>query len=132
MTEKRPPWPQANPEAFEEAARRFGNAFNEATRQLVTLIQPALIAAGRACRDLENALDAQWPAWREFAASVPDYVPEPPYQGCHCLCAVAHGRLGACTGEAEPDLVVTRRLDGDHIRIPVCRGCYEATVPVTS
>jgi hypothetical protein len=91
-----------------------------------------LTAFGRTCRDFANALDAQWPGWREFAANVPDYVPEPPYQGCHCLCAVAHGGLGLCAGEAESDLFTTGWLDGMRIDIPVCRACYQAKVLATT
>lgn len=123
--------PLPDPEAFEQAMRRAGAAFNEHCRQIVTLVQPSLVAAGNALRDLENTLDTQWPGWREFAANVPNYVPEPAYQGCHCLCAVAHG-VGACVGEAEPGLFVVGRLDGHRLDIPVCRECFEARTLVAS
>jgi hypothetical protein len=128
MTE---PMRQQDLEAFEDAVRRAGAALDEHCRQIVTLIQPCLVAAGQVLRDFENALDTQWPGWREFAADVPDYVPEPAYQGCHCLCAVAHG-VGACVGEAEPGLFVVGWLDGHRLDIPVCRECFEARSLVAS
>lgn len=131
MTEEIQPWPLVDPEAFEEMMRRLGAALTEAGRQLAALVHPGIEAFGRATQDLADTLDAQWPEWREFAANVPDYEPEPPFQSCNCLCAIAHGGLGACIGEAEPELYVTGRVDSHQINIPVCRECFNAKVLVT-
>lgn len=118
--------PQSDLEALAAAVRQANIALYDSARQFADLVRPGLVAAGHALRNLEETLDAQWPQWREFAASVPDYVPEPQPQGCHCLCGVAHSGYGACIGEAETGLFVVRSLDGMRLDIPVCRGCFEA------
>lgn len=124
--------PQADLEALAAAVRQAGGVISESSRQLAALMRPGLLAAGQVLQDLEDTLDAQWPQWREFAAAVPDYVPEPPSQGCHCLCGVAHGGYGACVADAEPGLVVAGHLDGVRLDIAVCRTCYEARALVAS
>lgn len=119
-------------EAVNEFMQRVSTTFNEDVQQLAAIVRPGLIAAGKVIQEFISDLDAQWPGWREFAANVGDYVPEPEPEGCHCLCAVAHGGLGVCVGEAEPDLLFIGSLDGEQVNIPVCRACFEAKALVAA
>lgn len=125
MTDEMPAF-YIDPEAAKEMMRQASAAFNEAAQQLVALIRPGLIAAGEVIQRFFAELDEQWPEWREFAANVGEHTPESQAQACHCFCAVAHGGLGVCAGEAEPGLIVIGQLGGERIDIPVCRACHEA------
>jgi hypothetical protein len=119
-----------NSQTLSEALRRASVDFGEAVLQVCTQLQPIFAALGEEAQRTIAVLDQGWPGWRKFAASVGEHEPEPPYQGCHCLCAIAHGGLGVCNGEAEPDLFVTGRLGGERHDIPVCRACFEAKARV--
>lgn len=113
-------------EAFNEAMRNVGEITTEMYRQALTALTPAITAAAQTVKQFTDYLDERMPGWRQWADDIPDYSLVQTLQGCHCLCTVAHDGIGACTGEAEPDLVVVKTLDGNPINIPVCRPCFDA------